>query len=129
MGFIQDVAKKMKPSPDIMDKLEDLPRRAEKSSPRLGVFGRRIRLKGGSSISIPLGLVLLFPCLVIGLILVLFMRSPDTSGMLNMPAGTPPSIRYVLLRHKHTVRWADNRTGESAKSTTNHSLWVVSSLK
>jgi mannosyltransferase len=100
MGFLQDVAKKLKPSPESMEQLEDLPRRAEKASPRLGVFRRRIRLKGSSSISIPLGLVLLFPCLVIALILVLFMRSPDSSGMMNMPAGTPPSIRYVSPRQE-----------------------------
>jgi mannosyltransferase len=61
-----------------------------------GFFQRRIQLKGGSSVSVPLGIVLLFPFLVVVLILLLFASSPDSDNVKTMPgAGTPPSIRYV----------------------------------
>lgn len=104
MGFLQSLSKRSPSSKHSSEKLDDMPRRAEKFLPRSGFFGRRIRLKGDSSVSLPLGLVLLFPCLVIVLILVLFVRSPDSQGIMNMPAGAPPSIRYVrlfaMLNHK-----------------------------
>ena len=64
--------------------------------PEIAFFKRRIRLKRNSSISIPLGFVLLFPCLVIILILLLFLRHSSPSGGPLFPAGTPPSIRFVL---------------------------------
>lgn len=62
---------------------------------RLAFFRRPMRLKGNSSISVPLGVVLLFPCFVVILILVLFLRHPDSPGRRLMPAGAPPAIRYV----------------------------------
>jgi mannosyltransferase len=99
MGFIQDMTRRLPSSKDSLDTFDDLSRHAEKVSPRLAFFRRRIRLKGNSTVSLPLGLVLLFPCLVIVLILVLFVRSPDSQGIMNMPGGgVPPSIRYVALR-------------------------------
>lgn len=96
MGFMQDLSRRLPSSKGSLDKLDDLSRHAEKVSPRLAFFRRRIRLKGNSTVSLPLGLVLLFPCLVIILILVLFVRSPDSQGIMNMPGGgVPPSIRYA----------------------------------
>jgi hypothetical protein len=77
------------------EKTTEAPRRARRASPRTGFFDRRVRLQGDSSFSVPLALILLFPCLVIVLILTLFARSPDSDRLSNMPAGTPPSIRYV----------------------------------
>ena len=100
MGFFQDITRRLPTSKDSLDKLDDLPRRAEKSSPRLSFFRRRIRINGSSSVSIPLGLVLLFPCLVIIIIIILFVRSPDSQGIMNMPAGAPPSIRYAMSLHR-----------------------------
>lgn len=76
-----------------MENLDHAARRAERLFPRFAFFRRRIRLKSDSRASIPLGAVLVFPCLVLVLIMLLFMRSPDSQGMMNMPAGTPPSIR------------------------------------
>lgn len=74
-----------------------LPFRTDRLPPRLAFFRRRVRLKGSSSISVPLGVVvLLFPCIVIALILVLVVRHPSPGRML-MPAGAPPSIRFVSL--------------------------------
>lgn len=107
MGFLQDMTRRLPTSKDSLDKLDDLPRRAEKNSPRLSFFRRRIRLKGSSSVSIPLGLVLLFPCLVIIIIIILFVKSPDSQGIMNMPAGGPPSIRYVKSHH-HSIQTTSN---------------------
>jgi mannosyltransferase len=60
---------------------------------RFAFFRRPMRLKGNSSISVPLGVILLFPVTVIVLILVLFLRHPNSPGRMLMPAGAPPAIR------------------------------------
>lgn len=96
MGIVQNIQQhvtKRLPSSPSLPTLDDLSRKADRLSPRLAFFRRRIRLKGNSSISIPLGIVLLFPCIVIILILVLFVRHPSSPGRILMPAGAPPSIR------------------------------------
>jgi mannosyltransferase len=64
---------------------------------RMAYFRRPLRLRGNSSISVPLGVVILFPCIVVILILVLFVRHPSSPGRILMPAGAPPAIRYVPL--------------------------------
>ncbi|KAF2199554.1 glycosyl transferase [Delitschia confertaspora ATCC 74209] len=99
MGLVQNLVKRIPSPPSGLPKLDDLSRRTDKLSPRLAFFRRRIRLKGNSSISIPLGIVLLFPCIVIILILVLFVRHPESSGSILMPAGAPPSIRRISEKH------------------------------
>lgn len=63
----------------------------------LAFFRRPLRLRGNSAVSIPLGVVILFPVLVVVLILVLFVRHPNHPNGLLMPAGAPPSIRYVSI--------------------------------
>lgn len=70
------------------------------SSRRLAFLGRPLRLRGNSSISIPLGVVLLFPCIVLIFILVLFVRHPSSPahGMLS-PGGSPPEIRRISEKH------------------------------
>ena len=93
MGLLQDIKRRMPSRENSIDQFDHLSRRAEKVSPRLAFFRRRIRLKGDSSISVPLGLVLLFPCLVVILIFVLFVRSPNSQGMMMPNGGIPPSIR------------------------------------
>lgn len=60
---------------------------------RFAYLRRPLRLKGNSTISVPLGVVLLFPLIVVILILVLFVRHPSSSGRILMPAGAPPTIR------------------------------------
>lgn len=98
MDFIQNVRKRM-PSTQNIPTLDGLSKSAEKISPRsIAFFRRRIRLKDNSRISIPLGFVLLFPCIVLILILVLVVRHPSSPGRILVPAGAPPSIRYVDLR-------------------------------
>jgi len=96
MSLSQDVTRRLaSPKKSTESTAEDKPRRTGKPSSHTGFFNRRIRLTSDSSLSLPLPLILLFPCLVLGLIVTLFWRSPDPEGLMNMPAGTPPSIRYV----------------------------------
>ncbi|KAL1999989.1 hypothetical protein VTN02DRAFT_3704 [Thermoascus thermophilus] len=98
MGFIQRIVKRLPTSP-VLPSLEDVSREKGRIAPRFAFFRRRIRLKGNSSISIPLGFVLLFPCLVIVLILLLFVRHPSSPGRILIPAGAPPSIRKISEKH------------------------------
>jgi mannosyltransferase len=97
MSFIQRITKRLPSAPSLP--LEDVSREKGHGSPRFAFFRRRIRLKGNSSISIPLGFVLLFPCLVIVFILLLFVRHPSSPGGILIPAGTPPSIRKISEKH------------------------------
>ncbi|KAJ5101796.1 hypothetical protein NUU61_004018 [Penicillium alfredii] len=92
MGFVQRITKRLPSAPSLP--LDD-PHEKSHKLPKFAFFRRRIRLKGNSSISIPLGFVLLFPCLVILLILLLFVRHPSSPGGILIPAGTPPSIRKI----------------------------------
>lgn len=46
----------------------------------------------------PLGVVILFPVIVVVLILVLFVRHPQSGVGILMPAGAPPAIRFVELQ-------------------------------
>src|ERR1700733_561811 len=94
MGFIEGLVKRIPSSPN-PPSLDEFKNEKPQALPGLSFFRRRIRLKGNSSISIPLGFVLLFPCLVIVLILLLFVRHPSSPGGILIPAGTPPSIRFV----------------------------------
>lgn len=93
MSFIQRITKRLPSAPSLP--IDDGPREKGRNPSRFAFFRRRIRLKGNSSISIPLGFVLLFPCLVIVFILLLFVRHPSSPGGILIPAGTPPSIRFV----------------------------------
>ena len=65
------------------------------SRSRLAFFRKRIRLRGNSKVSVPLYLVLLFPCIVVLLILFLFVRHPSTPVHRLIPTGAPPSIRKI----------------------------------
>ncbi|KAH0285185.1 alpha-1,2 mannosyltransferase [Aureobasidium namibiae CBS 147.97] len=98
MNFLQDVRKRL-PTAQKLPSYDDLSKSAEKMTPRLAFFRRRIRLRENSRISIPLGLVLLFPCLIVILILLLFVRHPTEAGRILMPAGAPPSIRKISEKH------------------------------
>jgi mannosyltransferase len=106
MNFLQDVRKRL-PTAQKLPSYDDLSKSAEKMTPRLAFFRRRIRLRENSRISIPLGLVLLFPCLILILILLLFVRHPTEAGRILMPAGAPPSIRYVTSISPNLCACAD----------------------
>lgn len=94
MGFVQKLVKRI-PSISSPPPLDDIGYDKHRGSSRLAFFRRRIRLNGNSKISIPLGAVLLFPCIVIILILVLVARHPSSTGGMLMPAGAPPTIRFA----------------------------------
>ncbi|KAF2767682.1 glycosyl transferase [Teratosphaeria nubilosa] len=68
-------------------------------APSIGFFRRRIRIRGNSKISVPLYVVLLFPVLVLILILLLFVRHPNSPGGRLIPSGAPPSIRKISEKH------------------------------
>ncbi|KAL5366702.1 glycolipid 2-alpha-mannosyltransferase-domain-containing protein [Aspergillus floccosus] len=97
MGLKQRISKWLPSSPSLP--LDDSSREKGRNLSRFAFFRRRIRLKGNSSISIPLGFVLLFPCIVIVLVLLLFVRHPSSPGGILIPAGTPPSIRKISEKY------------------------------
>jgi mannosyltransferase len=98
MAPSQDVTRRQPNAIDHQpDQTDDASRRAAKYAPRESFFNRRVRLTSDSTLSVPLALVLLFPCLVIIVILTLFARSPDSNELMNMPTGTSLSVRYVIL--------------------------------
>ncbi|KAM3483529.1 hypothetical protein MY8738_003072 [Beauveria namnaoensis] len=66
---------------------------------RLAFFRRPLRLRGNSAISVPLGVVILFPLIVVILILLLFVRHPSNSGSILVPAGAPPAIRKISEKY------------------------------
>ncbi|KAI0016121.1 alpha-1,2 mannosyltransferase KTR1 [Xylariomycetidae sp. FL0641] len=78
---------------------EKRPARPNRFVSRLAFLRRPLRLRGNSSISVPLGVVVLFPCIVVILILVLFVRHPSSPGRMLMPAGSPPAIRKISEEH------------------------------
>lgn len=121
MDLVQKIVKRIPSAPNLPS-LHDLSQQKDRISPRLAFFRRRVRLKGNSSISVPLGAVLLFPCIVIVLILVLIVRHPATPGGILMPAGAPPAIRYVptIFVSRFIILAADERlcAEKSAKSMT-----------
>jgi len=92
MGFVQGLVKRI-PSSLNPPPADDFRSEKAQALPALSFFRRRIRLKGNSSISIPLGFVLLFPCIVVLLILIIVVQHPSSPGRILMPAGSPPSIR------------------------------------
>ncbi|MCJ1235392.1 alpha-1,2-mannosyltransferase (Kre5), partial [Varicellaria rhodocarpa] len=104
MGLVQNIAKRIPSSPNLsslekLPSLGDLSRQRERITPRLAFFRRRIRLKGNSKISVPLGTVLLFPCIIIIVILILIARHPTNPVGRLLPAGAPPSIRRISDKH------------------------------
>ena len=75
------------------------------SSRRLAFLGKPLRLRGNSTVSIPLGVVLLFPLIVLVFILVLFVRHPSSPALgILSSVGSPPEIRYVRSNGVTRVR-------------------------
>ncbi|KAG0633783.1 nucleotide-diphospho-sugar transferase [Tuber brumale] len=92
MGLVSHLVRRI-PSKAAIPSLEDISKGRLPS--RLSFLRRRIRLKGNSSISIPLGVVLLFPITVVLLIMLLFSRNPDNRTSILIPSGSPPAIRRI----------------------------------
>ena len=122
MDLVLKLVKRMPSSPNLPS-LTDSAQPKDRLPSRLAFFRRRVRLKGNSSISIPLSAVLLFPCIVIVLILVLVVRHPSSPAGILMPAGAPPSIRFVLSMGRFLGEQLGSLTslagiGRSARNTT-----------
>ncbi|PGG99993.1 hypothetical protein AJ79_08355 [Helicocarpus griseus UAMH5409] len=98
MGFVQRLAKRVPYLPEAPS-FDSISNEKGGIIPRFAFFKRRIRLRRNSAISIPLGFVLLFPCIVIVLIVLLIVTHPSSPGRILMPAGTPPSIRKISEKH------------------------------
>lgn len=81
------------PLPTADEKLDKAKARPNRIWSRLAFFRRPLRLRANSTISIPMGMVILFPLIVVILILILFVRHPNSPGRILMPAGAPPAIR------------------------------------
>lgn len=127
MAFVQRLLKRL-PSIPSEASTQDWKHEKPRSQSKLSFFRRRIRLKGNSSISIPLGFLLLFPSLVVVLILILVIKHPNSPGRILVPAGTPPSIRYVL-DYLASLRALTRRPGKSTKNMTVYLPPDASTLK
>lgn len=92
MGLVRQLYQRL-PSKKQLDEMSGYNR----LSPRLAFLRRRIRLKGSSTVTMPLGVVLLFPITVLLLILLLFVRHPNSPARNLIPSGAPPQIRYELF--------------------------------
>ncbi|EER25040.1 alpha-1,2-mannosyltransferase (Kre5) [Coccidioides posadasii str. Silveira] len=98
MGIIHRLAKRVSYLP-VAASLDNALSEKGTIIPRFAFFRRRIRLRRNSAISIPLGFVLLFPCIVIVLIVLLIVTHPSSSGGILVPAGTPPTIRKISEKY------------------------------
>ncbi|RVX71194.1 hypothetical protein B0A52_04768 [Exophiala mesophila] len=125
MGFIQRALKRLPASSSPPPETWTTEKSKSKSSPRLSFFRRRIRLKGNSSISVPLGFLLLFPSLVVILILILVVRHPNSPGRILVPAGTPPSIRKINEKHDRVFATGCLNPEDAAKQPRANAAFVV----
>ena len=97
MDVIRRAWKRLPSGPALpLEKEESRLKRKHTMASRLEFFRRPLRLKGNSTISVPLGIVLLFPCIVVVFILFLFANHPASPVRNMIPAGTPPSVKYVV---------------------------------
>ncbi len=89
------------PSTDTMPTLKSLQQASLKDAavPSLTFLRKRIRIRGNSKFGVPLYLVLLFPCIVVVVLLLLFVRHPDSPAGRLIPSGAPPSIRKISEKH------------------------------
>lgn len=96
MDLVRRAGKALSGSPQLPtadEKIHKPKTRSGRLWSRLAFFRRPLRLRGNSTISIPVGVVILFPLIVVILILILFVRHPNSPGRMLMPAGAPPAIR------------------------------------
>lgn len=88
MGLVRQLVQRL-PTKKKLDEMT----RTHRLPPRLAFLRRRIRLKGTSSVTMPLGVVLTLPLTVVLIILFLLLRHPESPGRSFMPSGAPPTIR------------------------------------
>lgn len=98
MEFIRRVVKSIPTTPQLPGaSTHEKGRSKNKYSQRWGFLLRPQRLIPGSSIAVPIGVVLLIPIAILSVLLVIFfIRNPNSTGRMLMPAGAPPAIRYYF---------------------------------
>ncbi|KAM0321409.1 hypothetical protein ACHAQA_010125 [Verticillium albo-atrum] len=79
----------------VSDEKTSRPFRPSRTTSRYAFLRKPMRLRGNSSISIPFGIVIIFPATFLILILMLFFMHPNSPGRILMPAGAPPAIRMI----------------------------------
>ncbi|KAF2103477.1 alpha-1,2-mannosyltransferase Kre5 [Rhizodiscina lignyota] len=100
MDFISRQSERLQISSPTIPTLDDPSKDARSTfMSRLSVLQNRVRLKKGSSISVPLGVVVLFPVVVIILILVLFLRHPSGPGAMLLQSTQPSTVRRISEKH------------------------------
>jgi hypothetical protein len=121
MNLIQNLTRRL-PSSQELEKIPvvgTISKQTERLAPRFAFFRRRIRLRRNSKIAVPLGVVLLFPLIVIILILIIFVRHPSGPGNFMVPAGAPPQIKYAICT-LDCLNLADLMLEKSAKNMTRY---------
>lgn len=100
MDYLNSVRKRL-PTSEKLPTLKSLQSTSlrDVSASQLAFLRQRIRLRGNSKVSIPLYLVLLFPCIVVVLILAIFVRHPVAPDGRSIPSGTPPTVRKISEKH------------------------------
>lgn len=100
MDYVKSVKKRL-PTAESLPTLKQLQYASlrDASVPRLSFLRKRIRLRGNSKVSVPLYMVLLFPCIVVVLSLFLLVGHPDSPAARLIPSGTPPIIRKISEKH------------------------------
>ncbi|KAK4963582.1 O-glycoside alpha-1,2-mannosyltransferase 4 [Elasticomyces elasticus] len=98
MSYLRSLQKRL-PTAENLPTLKSLSLTSQDLPQRLQFFRKRVRIRSASRFSVPLYLILLFPILAVGLIILLFVRHPNSPGGLLIPAGGPPSIRKINEKH------------------------------
>lgn len=66
---------------------------------RWAFFKRPLRLRGNSTISVPLGIVIFFPMLVLILIFILFLSHPSSPARFLIPGAGPLPLRRISEKY------------------------------
>jgi len=108
MGFKESIYDRI-PSSATLPAFQDVSKLH--SSPRVAFLKKRIRLKG-SSVSVPLGVILLFPVTVLALVLMLMIPHPGSGGGGIFTGSPPPMMRYAKSIACFQVLYADSYVGK-----------------
>ncbi|KAK0385948.1 hypothetical protein NLU13_7123 [Sarocladium strictum] len=73
--------------------------RRRRAPNRIGFLSRPVAIWGDSGVSMPLGLAIFFPILILVLIIFMFTRQTSSPGLFLMPGGAPPAIRKISEKH------------------------------
>lgn len=91
MDLFRRASKMVPPPPQLPTLDEKKSSRRKRLATRLAFLQRPLRLRGNSSVSVPLGVVIVFPVLVVIIILGLFLSHPGSPMWFGKEA--PPAFR------------------------------------